>query len=942
MPENLVRSRRSIAVAVAVAVLVVPVAVLLSVPTPAARAAAAPGSTVRASVVDGTDAQVDEGGWDQELSGDGNSVVFTSDAQLDDLETAGNANVFVRDLRANRTVQISRGQFTWPEPPEEPEIPEVPEVPEPPTFTPPKLGGDKLLSLNGRRAQPTGEPDVEWGEVAATGSSGFGTISEDGRYVAFTTTADNITTDDPDTAIDLLVCDRDPDNDGELDEEREDGSLVYEYFRVSQPEWESGEGGWFRVDSPQRPRISADGGRLVWRDLTRDAQGLDHQVVKTASLVPPLVPPEGSAPGLPGNAEVLSLMIYGGEPTELLGGPDLSADGRYVVAVGRYIRYEGPNEFPVQIPYTAVVRVDLDTGTVLRVDWDEATTPEEPVYLSWDRTVQLSDATISGDGSQIAFVADAWANFCEPYQCWYSAADQPQVYLVRVAEDGTPLSSEIASRGNEHQVVNGVLPALSADGRFLAFVTDNLNAHDGVDVEGGDSCIVPDDDGGGDDVPASTPTIAALPPYDELRDERTFCQVVVRDLVVDRERLTTEQPWLPGTLASPGSSEDCAEEIPEGGTCAGNENTLPDVYNRRPSLSHDGSAIGYKSDATDLVLDDPDENEIGDVFVRTFRPELRPVPDPMDFGEVTLTNTFDQTVRLDHVGTGPLVVTEIEVLGTNADDFVVGAQTCEGEAVVLQQTDSCEVSVAFTPSAEGDRTATLLLRTRDGREFTVELVGRGTKVRVINPNARFAATPDPLAFGQRLLQSTGPESTVTVRNTGAAELRITTVEIVSAAAPNDYAISANTCTTAPIPGGGQCQVTVRFIPTASGDRTAVLRFVDNAPGGPHLVGLGGVGSTPTIALSPAVTQPARVLTVTGQGFTPLQDVTITMPGTPNTVTVTTNADGTFTKGLLILPKSPIGTRPVVATVNAFPLITAQKPVLVVTPSVSPADFVIRG
>ena len=115
-------------------------------------------------------------------------------------------------------------------------------------------------------------------------------------------------------------------------------------------------------------------------------------------------------------------------------------------------------------------------------------------------------------------------------------------------------------------------------------------------------------------------------------------------------------------------------------------------------MPYDGSAIGYKSDATDLVPEDPDENEIGDVFVRTFRPELRPVPDPMEFGEVTLTNTFDQTVRLEHVGTGPLVVTEIEVLGTNADDFVVGAQTCEGEAVVLQQTDSCEVSVAFTPS----------------------------------------------------------------------------------------------------------------------------------------------------------------------------------------------------------------------------------------------------
>jgi hypothetical protein len=97
-----------------------------------------------------------------------------------------------------------------------------------------------------------------------------------------------------------------------------------------------------------------------------------------------------------------------------------------------------------------------------------------------------------------------------------------------------------------------------------------------------------------------------------------------------------------------------------------------------------------------------------------------------------------------------------------------------------------------------------------------------------------------------------------------------------------------------------------------------------------------------VEVSPAVTQPGRVVTVTGTGFPPSRALTITLTDSVERESVTTDATGAFTRTVLILPKATVGTRQVVATVDTFPTITGQKPLLIVTPSVGPADFVIRN
>jgi hypothetical protein len=904
-------------VAVAATVVGVSAMVLLSGQSTTALAAAAPGSTVRASVVTGTNAQAPQGSEEQELSADGTAVAFSSGAQFDNLGTGEYENVFVRDLRRNRTVMISRGQFVRPNGGTD-SLPETP-----------GLGGDPLLSLNGRRAQP---PAVDYGETAPNNDSGAPSISADGRYVAFLTQADNIIPEDEDTDWDLLICDRDPNGDGVFDEDRADGSRIYAYFRVNDPEYRQGDGGSYRTDHPSAPKLSDNADRIVWSDLIAPLDGPYYEVAKTAALRPPL----GGAVGPPASTELVDTTLDGHYRSTGHSWADISGDGRYIVLVSDYERREGSVEFPDVTPFHAVIRKDMATGAVLRVDWDVNTTPDLAEPLSVDESVHLSRPAISSNGGVIAFEAEEYRNNCTDGSCWNSVADQPMVYVVRIDENAKPIDSIVASRDNDNGVINGLMPALSGNGRFLAFGTDNHNAHDGVD-----------EDASGENYSCLTynPGLAAkpllnlsgLPPTSEDRDYRTSCQIVVRDLVVDRQRNLAEDPRLPGTLATPGTGE-C-----EGGTCVANNDTPPYLFSTRPSLSNNGSTIAYSSWATNLVPE-VDDNETIDVFVRTFQPQLRPDPNPLDFGTVELGDTFDRTVRFDHIGLGPLVVTDVVIDAVaGVEDFTVGAQTCSGEAVVLQQTDNCEISVSFAPAAAGDRKATLRLTLRDGREFSVPLVGKGSEQPAPPKGARFAAGPDPVNFGGRLLLSTGAEPAVTVTNVGGSPLTVSKITLLSTLAPNDYAVASDTCTGAPVPAGGTCKVTIRFSPTAPGNRTAVLRFEDNAPGGDaHLVGLSGAGSTPTVLVSPAVTQPGRVVIVTGQGYAPNRAVTITLTGSVERTTVQTDAAGGFTKSLLILPRSYIGNRPVVATVDSFPTIKAEKPVLIVTPSVGPADFVIRG
>ena len=108
------------------------------------------------------------------------------------------------------------------------------------------------------------------------------------------------------------------------------------------------------------------------------------------------------------------------------------------------------------------------------------------------------------------------------------------------------------------------------------------------------------------------------------------------------------------------------------------------------------------------------------------------------------------------------------------------------------------------------------------------------------PLVRF--DPTSLSFPTQRAGNTSPPLNVTVSNLGSADLHVSAVQVTGADA-SDFGTSGN-CAGADLQPRGVCTLTVAFSPTQSGDRSASVVLVDDAPGGRQSVPVHGFGRGP--------------------------------------------------------------------------------------------------
>ena len=114
-------------------------------------------------------------------------------------------------------------------------------------------------------------------------------------------------------------------------------------------------------------------------------------------------------------------------------------------------------------------------------------------------------------------------------------------------------------------------------------------------------------------------------------------------------------------------------------------------------------------------------------------------------------------------------------------------------------------------------------------------------------SAGIALSPSGLTFAPQLVNTSSAPQTITLDN-GDAPLTITSIS-VTGADTGDFT-QTNDCGNSQ-PAGGKCTISVTFMPTASGVRSASLTIVDSAPGSPHVANLSGTGNpTGILTLSP--------------------------------------------------------------------------------------------
>ncbi len=266
----------------------------------------------------------------------------------------------------------------------------------------------------------------------------------------------------------------------------------------------------------------------------------------------------------------------------------------------------------------------------------------------------------------------------------------------------------------------------------------------------------------------------------------------------------------------------------------------------------------------------PSMTGYADAFITKFAspPGVNFSAPTLPFGSQSVgTTSGPQTETVTNNGAANLTISMVTIGGTNASDFANSADTCTGATVTPNNT--CTVSVTFTPSGTGSRSASLdFTDNASSSPQTVNLTGTGTAGTV-------SLSTTSVNFGNQPLGTTSAASAVTVTNSGAASLTFTSI-----AATGDFAVavSGTTCSTStPLAASGNCVINVTFTPTATGSRSGSLTLADNATGSTQTVGLSGTGTQAAVSLSSPLTFSAQLVGTTSSS----QTVTLTNTGSTN-------------------------------------------------------------
>jgi pimeloyl-ACP methyl ester carboxylesterase len=267
----------------------------------------------------------------------------------------------------------------------------------------------------------------------------------------------------------------------------------------------------------------------------------------------------------------------------------------------------------------------------------------------------------------------------------------------------------------------------------------------------------------------------------------------------------------------------CGTGVAAGSTCTININFTPTATGSRTAfitISDNAGAQNIALSGTGLING----------------PAVQLNPTSLSFGiQAVGTTSSARTINVTNVGNVALSITSISVTGTNRANFVQ-TNTC-GTSVAVGA--ACTVSVTFTPSAAGPRTAAVTLKGGAGTQ-TVTLDGTG--------QAALGVSPTSIAFGNQALGSMGTTHTVTISNNTGVLVNIAAIA-VNGTNPGDFQQTSSTCGPT-LAFNSSCTINLVFAPSALGARTATLTIVDDATNSPQAVALSGTGIVP-VAVTPA-------------------------------------------------------------------------------------------
>ena len=198
----------------------------------------------------------------------------------------------------------------------------------------------------------------------------------------------------------------------------------------------------------------------------------------------------------------------------------------------------------------------------------------------------------------------------------------------------------------------------------------------------------------------------------------------------------------------------------------------------------------------------------------------RPVlsTDLLAFGELAVGTRDERVIRLTNAGEGPLTVHRWSVVDDADGSFELTAPPpCLGSEMAPNSV--CDARVRFAPQQGGVLQARLKLITGPSSNLTVlgvPLLGRGAEPGL-------DLQPRSLQFAPTTVGYRAESTSLTVSNPGGAPLLVDGIEMDGLGAA-DFVLETDSCVGRPLAAGAQCRITLRFVPTAAGERRATLRL----------------------------------------------------------------------------------------------------------------------
>jgi len=266
-------------------------------------------------------------------------------------------------------------------------------------------------------------------------------------------------------------------------------------------------------------------------------------------------------------------------------------------------------------------------------------------------------------------------------------------------------------------------------------------------------------------------------------------------------------------------------------------------------------------------------------------PRLEASRGEMPFGTRQVRTSSGDSLTLTNRGAADLMISGVTINGPHRGDFSA-ANGCAQRTI--RPGDACAINVTFTPSAEGERSATLIISSNDaGSPLSVSLTGSG----VLPPPDPPEIQPNSLNFGRVELGRSAAQS-ATLTNVSEAPLRIGDASLTGDQL-GEFKLEQNGCQAKVLPRGGQCAIRVAFTPQTSGSRGATLVIADNTPARRQSVPLSGAGFKPSLPRADA--RPSQLgfndqeiggkeeeksVTVISVGDAPLRIFNVRLEGSP--------------------------------------------------------------